>query len=511
MAVKDETASGGKGETPTRRAVLAAGIAGLVASYSYGEANGQARQIEGASPEGASGDALFISNATIIDGKGGPVIPRGSVLIRQGRIVSVGRSDESAPPGVQRVDALGKYLIPGLMNANVHLCYGMTIERLGEDMYRFDDLITEAAQLALKGGLTTVFDTWGPRRYLLEVRDRVAKGEITASRFFCAGNIIGLDGPYSDDFNKKGKDVLSPETVKRINSLWAENVGNHLLWHSPDEVAREVRSYIARGIDFVKYASNSHPGISIAFSAETQRAIVDEAHRAGIPASAHCTSVEGLRLAVEAGCDLIQHCNLTGPVPIPESTLETMVKRRTGAVIFLRTMAAADRQQKESRDSDDVNSTVWQSAQINVRNLIRTGAPLLFANDAGQFPPELLAILHRQDESPLLNGHFAWLETMEKLDCPSMAMLQAVTRNIANAYGKGKDLGTIERGKAADMVLLEQDPLLAAENYRSISMVIKDGKIVNREVLPTNPVYTRPLPPPVEEERFYVPFLTDKS
>src|SRR6202035_4635298 len=116
---------------------------------------------------------------------------------------------------------------------------------------------------------------------------------------------------------------------------WVENVGRHLMWLTPEQVGQEVRAYIARGIDFIKYASNDHwPGAFLAFSPRAQAFIVEEAHRVGITAQAHSMSVEGLRVAIEAGCDLITHCNITGPVSIPQATLELFAARRTGAVVF---------------------------------------------------------------------------------------------------------------------------------------------------------------------------------
>lgn len=87
-----------------------------------------------------------------------------------------------------------------------------------------------------------------------------------------------------------------------------------------------------------------------------------------------------------------------------------------------------------------------------------------------------------------------------------MRMLKAATRNIAVAYGKDRDLGTLERGKIADMLVLDKNPLEAAENYRSIHSIIKEGNVVDRDTLPLCPILTKPVDPPVEEEASYKPF-----
>ncbi len=152
----------------------------------------------------------------------------------------------------------------------------------------------------------------------MAVRDRINAGEVVGSRFFCAGAIIGLDGPFSQDFNSRALQVASAASAERINAMCVENMGPALSWMTPEQVGAEVRAYISRGIDFVKYASSEHrwgdPTTFLVFSPQVQAKIVEEAHRAGMTAQAHTSSVESLRVAVEAGCDLIQHCNITGPV-----------------------------------------------------------------------------------------------------------------------------------------------------------------------------------------------------
>src|SRR4029077_7001397 len=100
----------------------------------------------------------------------------------------------------------------------------------------------------------------------------------------------------------KAPEAASAPFAKRINAIWVENTGRHLMWLTPEQVAQEVRAYIGKGIDFVKYASNDHsPGAFLAFSPQVQAAIVREAQRARLTAQAHTTTVEGLRIAIEAG------------------------------------------------------------------------------------------------------------------------------------------------------------------------------------------------------------------
>lgn len=465
---------------------------------------------------------LTIIGGTIIDGVADDPREGQTIWIQDSRIKVIDRSDLLAPPaGASVLDARGKFVIPGLMNANVHLLADVRLEILARYLGRFEELIVEAAQVALKNGLTTVFDTWGPRSALMTVRDRIDAGDVQGSRIFCAGNIIGFDGPLSPDFFDEASGIASAALARRINASWVENVGRHLMWLGPGQVAEEVRAYINKGIDFVKYASNEHgsqaAGAFIQFSPRVQVAIVEEAHRAGITAQAHCMTVEGLRLAIEAGCDLITHCNITGPTPIPESTLDLFVTRGTGAVVFPFTQRRLDwffKTKSQGRLGSDLIHTMYRAADTNARNLIDSGATLLLANDASVFAPELATDakwgpwlgLDVDCYLDLAEGHFYWFQAMEEKGCPPMEMLRAATRNIAIAYGKQKDIGTLEPGKVADVIILDKNPLLAAENYRSIHMVLKEGQVVDRRALPIDPILTRPMER-VEEEESYVPFL----
>ncbi len=469
-----------------------------------------------------NGGSLLISGATLIDGVADQPIAGKSIWIERGRIKAIGTRDElgSQARRAQALDARGKYLIPGLMNANVHLFGPTTLEGLARYTDRYEDVIIESAQLALKNGLTTVFDTWGPRRFLMNARDRINAGQATGSRIFCAGNIVGFDGPLSADFFPKAVEVASTAFARRVNAIFVENVGRHLVWLPPERVAQEVRAYIGRGIDFVKYGSNEHfwasSGAFLAFSTHQQAAIVDEARRAGLTVQAHAMSVEGLRAAIEAGCDLMTHCNNTGMVPMPESTLELFVKQKTGAVVFPQTQR---RLEWLMENGGLKGAMTWKAYDTNARNLIRVGAALMLGNDGTLYPPEVATdpMLSKSWMAPgednlgdLGAGHFVWFRAMEEKGCAPMTLLRAATRNIAVAYGKDRDLGTLEAGKIADLLILDKNPLEAATNYRTIQTVIKDGVVVDRDALPRVPLLTKPLEH-AEEEARYVPFLGGES
>ena len=233
-------------------------------------------------------------------------------------------------PGARQIDATGKFLIPGLMDANVHLVLGSSIEFIVRYEGRYEELIEEAAQITLKNGLTTVFDSWGPLQPLLNVRDRVNRGEVVGSRMFVAGNIIGFSGPFGRDFNAAAETTATKSLVARINHIWEENTGPDLLWMTPDQIRVEIRSYARRGMDFLKYGASGHTLTNlIQFSPEAQRAIVEEGHRARTDRpDAHHVGRQSLRQGIEAGVDMMQHAASTGPVAIPDSTIQLALEQQ---------------------------------------------------------------------------------------------------------------------------------------------------------------------------------------
>ena len=204
-------------------------------------------------------ESIALRGATLIDGTGAPPLENSVILIEGNRFARVGSGiDASIPEGVRTIDLEGKYIIPGMMDANIHLFRDVSIEFIARYEDRLELLITEAAQIALKYGLTTVFDTWGPLQPLMNVRDRINRNEIPGSRLYVAGNIVGLSGPFGRDFNTRGGWVAPGKFVDRINAMFEENTGPQLSLLEPEQLRGEIRKYIDRDIDFLKYAVNGH-------------------------------------------------------------------------------------------------------------------------------------------------------------------------------------------------------------------------------------------------------------
>ena len=134
--------------------------------------------------------SIAIVDGTIIDATGNDPIERGIILIEGSRISAVGPASEiDVPDDAQIIDANGKYLIPGLIDANLHLYLNIDLETMIKYEDRYHEIIVEAAQITLKNGLTTVFDTWGPYASLVQARTLINSGDVVGSRIYLAGNI----------------------------------------------------------------------------------------------------------------------------------------------------------------------------------------------------------------------------------------------------------------------------------------------------------------------------------
>lgn len=444
----------------------------------------------------AIAQSIALVGGTLIDGTGREPIKNGVIIIEAGRIKAVGSSAAVRVPADATVtNVTGKYIIPGMMDANVHLFLDVEPEVLIRYDGRYQDLILEAAQVELKNGLTTVFDTWGPSQDLVAVRDRINSGAVQGARIYTSGNIIGFDGPLSSDFFGDAAAVVGKDYSRQINERWTHNMGRNLLYMTPEEVDKRIADYIkTTRVDFVKYASSGHVNEQfIAFSPAAQQAIVTTVHGAGMRVAAHTTSVESLRLAVEAGIDIAVHCTATGPVAIPASTIAEMARRRTVCGLGLSTNRAETFSREHPRRPD---SSEPRAGQQNLQNLIRGGVMLARATDSGLFASTaytgtLAAMLNAPDAGTQLEtAPLLWLQAARERGLAPMAALQAVTRNVAIAYGLDKDVGTLEPGKRADLVVLTADPLLDPDNYRAIAIVIKDGAVVDRDSLPVSKVLT---------------------
>jgi imidazolonepropionase-like amidohydrolase len=461
-----------------------------------------------AMPVGAQ-QVTALTGATVIDGNGGTPIANGVVLVTGTKITAVGPAGAvSIPPGARRVDVAGKYIVPGLMDANVHLIPWPSwtyIEFLARYENNFDAIIEEGAQVALKHGFTTVFDSMGPLYPMMRVRDRIAKGEIEGSRLFVTGPIVGFRCVFT---TPESMSAATPEFQRRINALFELNVGQDLPWKTPAQVGEEMRKYVAMGVDFVKYGqtgdatpvtSTIGKGGALLFSPAQTRAMVDAVHAAGKHIQTHATSAEAMQIAVELGVDMAQHCAGTGRSRISDATIKLMLDKKFYCGTQWRPLTEA--QQKEVREqkfsaTNAVNGDEKADFALdNAVRMIKAGVPQLVSTDAGVIDPDVAKARNLRPGAGIGligDGEFVVMRAMRERGMTPMAIIQGATKNIAAAYRKLNEFGTLEPGKLADLVVLDADPLQDVENMRKVSMVMKEGKAIDLDKLPHHPVLTSP-------------------
>ena len=223
----------------------------------------------------------------------------------------------------------------------------------------------------------------------MRVRDRIAAGEIEGPRIFVAGNIVGFRAVFT---TVEAIESASQAFRDRINAMFEAGGGPDLAWMSPEQVKEAMRDYVAQGFDFVKYGAtgdgqpvNSEIGQTnvLRFSPAQQRALVEAVHEAGKIVQTHQGSNESLRIALEVGVDMAQHCASTGPEPMYESTIQLMLDNNFYCGTQWRPLSEAEEQQV--RD---------QSFGTNYRlenqiRMIGAGVPQLLSTDAGLIDPDV--------------------------------------------------------------------------------------------------------------------------
>lgn len=450
--------------------------------------------------------SVVITDVTLIDGLGEEPLAPATVVVDNGRIAAVGATGSvPVPDGSTLVDGTGRWLMPGILNGNVHLLDAWafmmgpgTIEYLARHEGAFVEVIEEAAQVALRNGVTTVFDTYNALDPVLAARDRIASGAVPGARIFCGGNIVGLGGPFSADFHHHGRHTASTTFVNRMDAMFEAGVGHQLTVLPHDEVRARIRDYLATGVDFLKVAVSDHAMMLVGadrgyqvFSRRTLAAMFDEARDAGVPILTHTLNVESLHTAVELDADILIHASVTAQVPIPQDIIDAIVSKGTWCEIQT---VNDDYQQVLDANLDGMMFFGGYTHAENERRLIGAGARIIMGTDAGCSSHDVIADLpaNERDDRPwtLGNDHFHWLQGIVDRGMTPLQAISAATIDVARAYRKGDTLGSIEVGKAGDLLLLDADPLADIRNVRSISAIYQDGTLVDRGALPVTPRVT---------------------
>lgn len=467
---------------------------------------------------------LAIVGATVIDGNGGPPLTDATIIINGQRISAIGSSATvRVPAGATVIDAKGRYVVPGFIDTNVHLSlYGGMRDRY-ESLVRYHvrqpEIVLEAAQLQLKYGVTTVRDSYGMLLPLVQTRDVIARGEATGARIQAAGNIVGWGGPYSISFS------LTPERdltlfQEQMNDAITQGAGEDLADMTPDELRTAINKYLDKGPDFLKFGGTSHfsQPTFIGFSPEAQKVLVDETHKRGRVAETHSTTIEGLRLSILAGIDLIQHPEILTPKAMPDDLVRSIKERNIICSMLVNTMtgeawrknmktkedAQKKQQEAEKKGSTRAKTSAEERKQStdlgvplevrrqNAQKLIQAGCLVTVGTDNYWGAAAELAREPKAETQDHGIGTIIAIEGLVELGMTPAQAIVAATKNGAIACRKLADFGTLEAGKLADLLILDGDPLADIRNIRKLRTVMKEGRMIDLTRLPEKRVLSRP-------------------
>ncbi len=402
----------------------------------------------------------LIAGATLIDGSGSPPVEDAAVLINDaGRIEAVGRREEVAPPpDAEVIQATGMTLLPGLIDCHDHLSsfsYDLA-DRWGYSEPRSLRLlrIARVMEETLLTGYTTIRDCgWLDVGFKLAVEEGLIAGPrlllATSPLFPTHGGPGNRWSSPSGHHQPTPPDPLLP-------------VG---LADGPDQVRAKVREVIRVGADFIKvfqtgFGRSGHGSKDVGYGREELDALVTESHIHGRKVACHALGGPGLRMSIEAGVDTIEHGSYLNQDP---ALLKMMADKEiflvpTFTVFLFHGTKGSPHAQAETRD-------FGQHHIESVQKALAAGVKVVAGTDAGGW----------------VHGNNAReLECLVEAGITPMQALMAATGWAAECCGLEKEIGTVQRGKVADLVVVDGLPLkdiTALQDKSRIKLVMKEGKV----------------------------------
>jgi imidazolonepropionase-like amidohydrolase len=406
---------------------------------------------------------LVIQNGTLINGSGNPPTLNQAMIIEGNRIKHIGPLPEdllhSDRDDMAIIDATGKWIMPGLIDGHCHLSFGFPQisggpSTRGTTSPGFSALrAARNAQQVLRAGVTSVAVPGGTWFNDVAIRDAIAVGLIEGPRIACAGRFIVTYGGITDN---EPSWVGTPE----------HTIG--VLANDVSAMITEVRRQCKYGVDFIKLADSTW-GDTQLIAPEELSAVVQEAHRRGARVTIHSRGAGSTRAAAQAGMDWILHADLATDIEL-EVVAEAGV-RLMPTMTFLRRGAEVGAEFGRGPREMDRLKRHWESAVHMLQRARALGITIMCGTDSGNSPLMPYGQLHAHEAEILVRyGGYTPMEA-----------IVASTKNTAFAMGLEDDLGTLQLGKLADVIILKSDPLAdirVLQGGQHLATVIKDGKIV---------------------------------
>ncbi len=453
-----------RGEPTTEGRPTAVGNAGVSRRYRVGVREGGALLASafllcGASSGSAPPTRKAVRARAMLDVVSGTLVANPVVLIEGDRIAAVG-TGLAIPAGVEVIDLGDATLLPGLIDCHTHVTTTYRFLIQGGPMH---DAVTaySRARLTLDAGFTTVRDLWAKDYTDVALRDAIDRGEVPGPRMRVATLAIGSTGGHNED-----EQGLSPTISVGGASGIADGV---------DAVRKLVRTEIKYGADVIKIMATEGGSEGNDVANETQytldemKAIVEEAHRYGKKVAAHAHGTDGIKTAVRAGVDSIEHGTL-----LDDEAVRMMKERGTWLV-----PTGAIWVEEDEGEAPRADLPAWRRER---KAIFRKGSPESFrkALAAG------VKIAMGSDSSVLPHGENAKeIVWMARNGMTPLQAIRAATLGGAELIGWPDRVGSIEPGKLADLIAVRGNPLADITELERVEFVMKGGVVYRDARKPT--------------------------
>jgi imidazolonepropionase-like amidohydrolase len=395
---------------------------------------------------------------TLIDGISNEAKKNMTIVVEKNKIVAVENGFSKAGANDKTIDLKNKTVTPGWIDCHVHLESETSptayLDRftLNPSDIAFNSL--PIAERTLMAGFTTVRDLGGTG-VNVSLRNAINKGQVKGPRVFTAGKSIGTTGGHADPTNGYRKDLMGDP---------GPDVG---VVNSEEDGKKAVRQRYKDGSDLIKITatggvlSMAKSGQNPQFTETEIKAIVETAKDYGFTVAAHAHGAEGMKRAIRAGVNSIEHGTL-----MDDETIELFKKYGTWYVPTITAgESVADSAKKPGYYPEVVAAKardIGAQIKFTFAKAYKAGVKIAFGTDAGVFR-------HGQN----------WREFVYMIDAgmPAMEVIKAATINAADLLGMKDQVGTIETGKLADIVAVDGDPLKDSQVFGKIVFVMKDGII----------------------------------
>jgi imidazolonepropionase-like amidohydrolase len=408
-------------------------------------------------PQAASAaEVRVVRAARLLDVASGKYLDNPQVVVTDGRITAVGKAGDPVPVGAEVVELPGATLLPGLIDMHVHL--DAVAEIGGYNGLQYSDAFwsvvqTRNAKVTLEAGFTTVRNVGSALFDDVGLREAIDEGYVPGPRVVSAAYAIGATGGHCDStFFPPSMDEKSPYNVD-----------------SPDEGRKRVRELKKYGARVIKicatggvFSRGNEPGQQQLTLAEMQ-AIVDEAHMAGLKVAAHAHGAPGIRDALRAGVDTIEHASL-----VDDEGIKLAVQK---GGYFSMDIYNTDYTQAEGKKNGVLEDNLRKDRDVaeiqreNFRKALKAGVKMVYGTDAGVYPHGL-------------NGkQFA---VMVRYGATPLQAIQSATITASQALGQEKDVGQLAVGRYGDIIAVAGDPLADVATLERPVFVMKGGMVVKR-------------------------------